>query len=79
MKTIMLVAALFMVSCSSPSDGERRKRDTPREELPHYMKDIVRVDSSYDPGTMYRMENDEVICYMHGNDTLACHWKSNEK
>jgi len=80
MKTILLVVALLLTGCVARSDdGSPRQREVPREQQPHYMDNVVRVDGPKDPYRMYRFENDEVICYSHNENSLACHWKLNEK
>ena len=77
MRTLLILSlAMILSSCE---EGERESRDVKHEksryEEQHYFKDAVQVDNKHLGPMLYRIENDEAICYQHG-EGIWCHWKA---
>lgn len=76
MRMILLLGLVIVLSSCESSSGERRRsRTIEREDGAHYFKSAERVDNiDKGPGYVYRLENDEVICYQRESG-LWCRWK----
>lgn len=75
---ILLLSVLLIAGCSESSHSSRsesREKDYTDGEF--YFKKGVKVDNRSVGPHMYRVENDEAICYVMGSDGgLQCKFKN---
>lgn len=73
-----LLAYLFVATGCSNSDETRNRSKSRAPDYTqgeHYFKNAVKVDNEQVGPKMYRIENDEVICYVVHNGGADCQWK----
>jgi len=79
MKIILFLGLLLIAFLSSCNRGERFVQNSGEatSQMLHSME-CYRVDNNNNPKTVYRCENDEVICYTRSDPSsgMACEFKT---
>ena len=76
MKWIVMLAIL-VAGCTSSDSAEHEKKASPPIPPPHWFDTSVKVKDDDRVQSIYRIENDEAICYVNYYDKfMSCHWKA---
>ena len=79
MRSAILLAtscSCILISCARERPIRAEVRESDYKLGPYYFKKAEKVDNTQFGPNMYRLENDEVICYSGGSEQgLQCRWK----